>query len=350
MEKVDQILKYFDIKSRKYHFETLTNGMINDTYLVSAENEPLYILQKINTAVFTRVDSLIHNIDLVLPNLSSSDYEKVVLEKTKSGTSFYKDDNGNIWRLMTYVKNSKVYNTTTDPEVAFEAGRIIGSFHKLLANFDPGLLQETLIDFHNIDFRYRQFLEAKPKAKPENIEKAKTAIDFVKKYIPMLLELQKVKLPVRACHNDTKLNNILFSNQNKALCLIDLDTIMPGYFLYDFGDAVRTIVNQAPEDEINLELINFDRAIFESFIKGIASNGKILTKAEIEHLSLGAILLPFLHGIRALTDFLENNRYYKVRYEDQNLDRCNSLFEFSRLAIENKDFMDECIKRYLDHK
>jgi thiamine kinase-like enzyme len=347
MEKLDQILKNFEIEPQKYHYEPLTNGMINDTFLVSIDDEPLYILQKINTAVFTEVGSLIHNIDLVLPNLASSDYEKVILEKTKSGTSFYKDDNDDIWRLMTYVKNSRVYNTTTDPEVAFEAGRIIGLFHKLLAAFDPSPLQETLVDFHNIAFRYRQFSEAKPKAKPENIEKAKAPIAFVKKYIPMLLELQKVKLPVRACHNDTKLNNILFSKQNKALCLIDLDTIMPGYFIYDFGDAIRTIANKAPEDEINLELINFDQKIFESFIKGIASNGKILTKTEIDHLSLGAILLPFLHGIRALTDFLENNRYYKVRYEDQNLDRCNSLFEFSRLAIENKDFMDACIKKYL---
>ena len=347
MEKLDQILKYFDIQPLKYHYEPLTNGMINDTYLVSVENIPLFILQNINTAVFTKVDSLIHNIDLALPNLASNDYEKVVLEKTKSGTSFYKEENNDVWRLMTYVKNSKVYNTTTDPKVAYEAGKIIGLFHKLLSNLDPGILQETLVDFHNIAFRYSQFLEAKPKAKPENIEKAKAAIAFVKKHISMLLELQKVELPVRVCHNDTKLNNILFSKEDKSLCLIDLDTIMPGYFLYDFGDAVRTIVNKAPEDEINLQLINFDQKIFESFIKGIAANGKLLTKTEIDHLSLGAILLPFLHGIRALTDFLENNRYYKVRYEDQNLDRCNSLFEFSRLAIENKDFMDTCIKKYL---
>jgi Ser/Thr protein kinase RdoA (MazF antagonist) len=347
MEKLDQILKHFDIKPQKYHYEPLTNGMINDTYLVSNADRPLFILQKINTAVFTEVDSLIHNIDLVLPNLASSDYEKVVLEKTKSGTSFYKDDNGNIWRLMTYVNNSRVYNTTTDPEVAFEAGRIIGLFHKLLANSDPSLLQETLVDFHNIAFRYSQFLEATKNSKPENIEKAKEPIAFVEKHISMLLELQMVKLPLRVCHNDTKLNNILFSKDNKSLCLIDLDTIMPGYFLYDFGDAVRTIVNRAPEDEVNLNLINFDQKIFGSFIKGIAANGKILTKTEIDHLSLGAILLPFLHGIRALTDFLENNRYYKVKYENQNLDRCNSLFEFSKLALENKDFMDASIKKYL---
>jgi len=347
MEKLDQILKHFDIESQKYTYKPLTNGLINDTYLVSIYEDPLYILQKINTAVFTEVDSLIHNIDLVLPKLASKDYEKVSLKKTRSGKTFYKSKKNDFWRLMTFVKNSKVYNTTTDPKVAFEAGRIIGLFHKLLAGFDPSHLEETLIDFHNISFRYSQFLEAKPKAKLENIEKAKAPIAFVKKYIPMLLVLQKVKLPVRVCHNDTKLNNILFSNENKAMCLIDLDTIMPGYFLYDFGDAIRTIANKAPEDEINLELINFDQKIFESFIKGIAANGNILTKTEIDHLSLGAILLPFLHGIRALTDFLENNRYYKVKYENQNLDRCNSLFEFSRLAIENKDFMDRCIKEYL---
>ncbi len=178
MEKLDQILKNFEIAAQKYHYEPLTNGMINDTYLVSTGAGALFILQKINTVVFTNVESLIHNIDLVLPKLASYDYEKVVLEKTKSGTSFYKDENENIWRLMTYVKNSKVYNTTTNPKVAFEAGRIIGLFHKLLANFDTSKLQETLVDFHNIAFRYRQYLEAMPKAKQENIKKAKAPIAF----------------------------------------------------------------------------------------------------------------------------------------------------------------------------
>jgi len=348
MEKLDQVISNFNIIQENFSYSPLTNGMINDTYLVSATGVPQFVLQKINTSVFTNVTSLIHNIDLVLPKLHTNDYEKVTLAKTKEGKTFYKSENNDFWRLMTYVKNSKVYNTTTDPEIAFEAGRIIGSFHKLLANLDPNLLQETLVDFHNIEFRYGQFLEALPKAKTGNIEKAKAPIAFVKKHISMLLELQKVKLKTRVCHNDTKLNNILFSVQKTGLCLIDLDTIMPGYFLYDFGDAVRTIVNQAPEDEIDLSLINFDQKIFKSFIKGIAANGKLLTESEIEHLSLGPILLPFLHGIRALTDFLENNRYYKVSYENQNLDRCNSLFEFSRLAIENKDFMDRCIKKYLN--
>jgi len=153
---------------------------------------------------------------------------------------------------------------------------------------------------------------------------------------------------VRVCHNDTKLNNILFSAKKKSLCLIDLDTLMPGTFLYDFGDAVRTIANTAPEDEIDLSRINFRTELFEAFMDGLSMNKEIFTKAEIEQMSLGAALMPFLHGIRALTDFLENNRYYKVSYEMQNLDRCMSLFTFSQLAIDHQQEMKKIVKEKLN--
>jgi hypothetical protein len=209
------------------------------------------------------------------------------------------------------------------------------------------LLKETLPDFHNLNFRFRQFGEALKNAKPENIVRAKKAIDFVHENIDGLLGIGFSELPVRVCHNDTKLNNILFSNDHRALCLIDLDTIMPGTFLYDFGDAVRTLVNSAPEDEMNLDLINFDEEIFKSFIEGLALHKNILQEAEIEQFPSGVVLMPFLHGMRALTDFLENNRYYKVSYELQNLDRCFSLFRFAELALVKRDFMKTCTREVL---
>ncbi|MCK5677119.1 MAG: phosphotransferase, partial [Flavobacteriaceae bacterium] len=184
-------------------------------------------------------------------------------------------------------------------------------------------------------------------AKTKNIQTAQKAIDFVNNNISKLLEINFEELPVKVCHNDTKLNNILFSQENKALCLIDLDTIMKGAFLYDFGDAVRTIVNSAPEDETNLERINFDINLFDAFVEGLKKHKNILNKKEIEHLSLGPVLMPFLHGIRALTDYLENNRYYKVSYETQNLDRCISLFTFSQLALNNQDYMKKIINDQL---
>lgn len=343
MEKLSEILKNFQVPDHDYNFKTISNGLINDTYLVSDSGEPKYILQRINTKVFTQFHDLIHNIELILPLLDASDYKKVELIKTQKEDPYLKTDSSDVWRVMTYVKGSTVYNTTTDPTIAKEAGRIIGLFHKLLKDLDASQVKETLVRFHDLNFRYDQFKEARKNAEPEKLEQAKKAIDFVDKNIDLLLNITFDELPVRVCHNDTKLNNILFSSDKRSLCLIDLDTLMPGTFLYDFGDAVRTIANTAPEDEIDLSRINFRTELFEAFMEGLSLNKEIFTEAEKEQMSLGAPLMPFLHGIRALTDFLENNRYYKVSYEMQNLDRCMSLFTFSQLAIDRQEDMKRII-------
>ena len=347
MEKLNNILRNFQIPEQPYEFETISNGFINDTYLISVNKNPTFILQRINTNVFTNIGSLIHNLDLVLPLLKHQHYKSITLAKTVSGDSFIKTGNNDIWRLMTFIKDSVVFNTTTNLKVAYEAGRIIGLFHKILTNFDTDQLKETLPKFHRIGFRYEQFKEALEKAKPMNIENAKKAIDFVEENISMLNGINVDELPVRVCHNDTKLNNILFSKDHTSLCLIDLDTIMKGTILYDFGDAVRTIANTAAEDKRDLSRINFTNELFDSFMDGLAANGNFLSQKEKDLLSLGVVLMPFLHGIRALTDYLENNRYYKVAYETQNLDRCFSLFRFAQLAINNQLHMKKSIAEKL---
>ncbi len=347
MEYLKIILNNFEIPIGDFEFKTLSNGLINDTFLVSSRGKAKYILQRINTHVFNNVEALINNVELVLPELQGKGYEKISLSATKEVGIVYRSTDGEVWRLMNFISGSQVFNTTRNPVVAKEAGRIIGLFHHLLTGFNTSLLKETLPDFHNLNFRFRQFGEALKKAKPENIDRAKKAIDFVGDNIDGLLGIGFSELPVRVCHNDTKLNNILFSSDHRALCLIDLDTIMPGTFLYDFGDAVRTIVNSAPEDERDLGLIRFDEELFRNFIQGIAMNRNLLQKAEIEQLPSGIVLMPFLHGIRALTDFLENNRYYKVSYELQNLDRCFSLFRFAELALDKRDFIKSCIREVL---
>jgi len=344
MEKLNAILNEFLIPDISYNFEIISNGFINDTYLVSHKGTPIYILQKINTEVFTNIDVLIKNLDLLLPKLKSEAYTSIKLAETKAGDSFFKDKNEQVWRLMTFIRNSVVYNTTTNPVIAFEAGRIIGLFHQLLIDFDLNLLEDTLPDFHNLSLRYDQFKEVLEKAKPVLIVKAKKAIDFVEENILILMKINADKLPVKVCHNDTKLNNILFSKNKKALCLIDLDTLMKGTFLYDFGDAIRTIVNSSAEDEKDLTKISFDLKMFEAFVEGLALHKNILNSKEIDLLSLGVVLMPFLHGIRALTDYLDGNRYYKVLYETQNLDRSLSLFTFAQLALKNQNAMKAIIK------
>jgi len=347
MENLVKLLKEFQIPDKEYSFEVISNGLINDTYLVKENGEPTYIFQRININVFTNYETLIHNLDLVLPLLKSDTYSEVELCKTKDNKSFFQSEKSEIWRLMTYIKDSVVFNTTENPKIAFEAGRIVAQFHKLLENFDAAKLEDTLPGFHDIGLRYDQFKNALKNTDTDKIETAKKAITFVKENISFLLDIDHSKLPLRVCHNDTKLNNILFSKEDKALCLIDLDTIMKGVFIYDFGDAIRTVANAAPEDEKELDKINFNLDLFEAFVKGLATEKDLFQEEEKKMMPRGVVLLPFLHGIRALTDYLENNRYYKVAYETQNLDRCFSLFQFAQLAIDHQDAMGKIISKNL---
>lgn len=341
------ILDHFSLPQKTYGFQGLHQGFINDTYLVLDENQPKYILQRINHLVFKDVDGLMGNIDHALHRLNAPDYKQITLVKTKLGNTFYTDSG--YWRLMTYIDESTAYNTTTDIPVAKEAGRIIGKFHQLLDNANLEDYVDTIPRFHDLAWRKEEFQEALRTAAPEKLAIANDGILFAYKTLKILAALDKADFPVRICHNDTKLNNILFSTAtNKALCLIDLDTLMKGYFYYDFGDAIRTVVNPADEDEKDLSKIRFDKTLFLAFVEGLQSNGPFLTQQEIDLLPLGAAFMPFIHGLRALTDYLNNNRYYKVAYENQNLDRSRSLFDFTQKALNELDFMHAVLQENLN--
>lgn len=349
-EELIRILKQFQLAPEQYQFSALHIGYINDTYLVSLNHRPKYILQRVNHSVFENIDGLMSNMTKALSHLGSEDYSKIEIVLTLTGNPYWSDDMG-YWRIMTYLDNSITFNTTTSPKIAFEAGKIIGIFHKLLEQVEKDRFVDTIPDFHNPDLRERQFKRALSQSPSTRQEVASTAIIFAQRMLLQLSEMAPSGIPVRICHNDTKLNNILFSKDTeKALCLIDLDTLMKGYFHYDFGDAIRTIVNTAPEDEKNHQKITFEQDLFEAFINGIAANGPFLTSNEISALPYGAILLPFLHGIRALTDYLEGNIYYKVSYENQNLDRCLSLFDFTDKAFKNLEYMESTILGILKPK
>ena len=327
--------------------ETLHNGYINDTYLVMEGRQPRYILQRVNHNVFKDIDGLMGNIAHALDGLSDPGYERIELIRTASGTTYLEDPNG-YWRLMTYIDESTAHNTTTDPKIAFEAGRIIGKFHQLLNGAVLEDYVDTIPRFHDLSLRKAQFEEARSKAQTGKKETAHNAIVFAETTLNKLEALSTAPMPLRICHNDTKLNNILFSKKDhKALCLIDLDTLMKGYFYYDFGDAVRTIANTAPEDEQDHSKITFEKSLFESFIDGLAYNDPFLTSEEIKALPLGAVFMPFIHGLRALTDYLNNNIYYKVAYENQNLDRCLSLFHFTQKTLDELPYMEKVVQEKL---
>ncbi|RKR14240.1 phosphotransferase family enzyme [Maribacter vaceletii] len=341
---LQNIISNFIDNAQKYYFTPITNGLINTTFLVSdTNNYPTYILQRVNSDVFLDTAALMQNINNAIGVLQHNTYAKIEFLKSKENKKYVSTTHGD-WRVLTYINNTVVYNTTTNTKVAFEAGKIIGTFHSLLEKEDTTKYKDSIPDFHNLEIRKKQFLKALETTSVEQKTTAKKAITFTNTLFPILSPLQDLKIPARVCHNDTKLNNILFSKTNtKALCLIDLDTIMKGYFFYDFGDAVRTIVNTAPEDEKELSKITFNKELFIAFVNGLKTNSNFLTHEEIKTLPLGVVFMPFIHGLRALTDYLNGNKYYKVSYKNQNLDRAISLFSFAQKAAKELDFMTNLI-------
>lgn len=344
-EELLAMVENFSINTNDIKFSPLTSGLINETYLVYCGKRPSYILQRINAVIFKDVDGLMNNSSRSLAHLESKAYTKIELISTKNGEKFYKGPEG-YWRMVSYIPDTVTYDTTNSLKVAFEAGRIVGMFQILLQHEDPDNYIDTIPDFHNLKYRTTQFEEALSNAPKSKLIECEPTITFVKATIMLLEENIETNLPVRICHNDTKLNNILFSAYTEnALCLIDLDTIMRGHFMFDFGDAVRTVVNPAREDEQKLSLIDFRKEYFEALVNGLASNEHIWTHLELQSLPYGAVLIPFIQGLRALTDYLNGNRYFKVSYEKQNYHRALSLFEFSKKALENLSFMKQTISR-----
>jgi Ser/Thr protein kinase RdoA (MazF antagonist) len=336
MEEVKKILSQFGIEDVDPRLEPLNQGLINQTCAVSSDGDKRYVLQRINQEVFPDTRSLEMNLELVLPILSREDYVRLKFYRTDSGELFFRNKKKEVWRLMSYLPQSKAYHHTSDRKVAFEAGRILGVFHRLVASLDPNELAIPIERFHDLNWRIEQYRDALQQAPQEALVRTQNIRDFISDTIQWLKPFQSQSFPVRVCHNDCKLNNILFSEDVRALCLIDLDTLMPGFFAYDFGDAVRTVANPAAEEETDLEKIRFSVDMFRSFAEGLALNKDILSAEEVSGLPGSVVYMPFLHGLRAFTDYLLGNRYYKVSYPDENLDRAKSLFRFSTAARENQ--------------
>lgn len=345
---LNTVLGKFKIDQKTYKFKEITQGYINDTYLVLDQSGPLYILQRVNRNVFKDIKGLMGNIANAFSYLIDRDYTPIALLRTQEDTTYFEEEEKGYWRLMTYINNTIAYDNATNANIAQEAGKVVGKFHQLLAKSPLKNYVDTIPQFHDLSLREAQFEASLLSANKGKLEISKSAIVFARATLEKLRVINNSKLPLRVCHNDTKLNNILFSRENnKALCLIDLDTIMKGYFYYDFGDAIRTVANQAIEDEQDHSKITFERHLFEAFVDGLGKNGPFLHQEELDTLAWGAVFMPFIHGLRALTDYLNGNIYYKVSYENQNLDRCLSLFHFTNKALQEIDFMESVIKQKL---
>jgi len=319
-------------------------GHINDTFLLknSSPADPDYLLQRINHHVFKDVTGLMENIARVTDHLEGkispdSNQKLLSLIDTKDGNTFYKDIDGNYWRLYLFIKGSRSYDVAETAQQAYEAGMAFGRFQSMLSDMNPALLSETIVDFHNIQKRLKDFHEAVQADKVKRLADVGAEIEIITRHEQAMCTInqwgQAGLIPRRITHNDTKLNNVLLDADDKAICVIDLDTVMTGYVAYDFGDAIRTITNTAAEDEADIEKIQVNTDLFTAYTEGyIKTTGNFLTEKEIESLSWGMLLLPYMQGVRFLTDYLQGDTYFKIAYPEHNVVRAKAQFRlFTKL-------------------
>jgi hypothetical protein len=366
LSDLNELLMQYRIEGTVSAIVPFGTGHINDTFHVKNANTecPDYLLQRINNDVFKNVPALTHNIRLVTSHLKSKlaeipganpDKEVLTLLPTKAGKYYVQDKNGNSWRLHYFLKGTKTYDIVTTKKQAMEGGKAFGKFLALLSDIESSKLYEVIPDFHNIKTRLAQLDEAIANNIAGRKEEVLSQMDFVnarRNEMQTLLELGKAgKIPTRVTHNDTKFNNILLNSNDKAQCVIDLDTVMPGFVAYDFGDAIRTIINKAAEDEPDTDKIQLNIPLFEAFTNGfLAETGCFLTEIEISSLINGVLLLPFIMGVRFLTDHLNGDVYYKLAFAGHNLQRTRAQFVLVNKIELNVRELNEIIMSVYDIK
>ena len=331
-------------------------GHINDTYCAvfnQGGTTVRYILQRINHNVFKTPVALMENVQRVTTHLNQkvahlpdSSRSVLTLIPARDGYSFYRDPDGNYWRAYVFIENAQTYDAVESPQQAFQAARAFGQFQQLLADLPAPRLHDTIPNFHHTPSRFAK-LEAAIAADSANRARlARADIEFALRHKPITGVLLAAGLPERVTHNDTKLNNVMLDNQTGAgICVIDLDTVMPGLALYDFGDIVRTSTSPAKEDERDLSKVQMQFPMFEALARGyLATAGEFLTEAERQHLAFSGKLITFEIGIRFLTDFLEGDVYFKVHREGHNLDRCRTQFKLFQSIEHHEDAMNKLVQ------
>ena len=349
---LNEVLQQFDLVT---DIEPYGNGHINDTYLIT---EHKYILQRINTSIFKNPDELMDNIENVTVFLKKKivaacgdpERETLTVIPTKDGKNYYRLDDNNVFRVYVFISNTKSIENSKTPEDLYEAGVGFGHFQKLLADFPVEKLYETIKDFHHTPKRVEALKEAIEKDTAGRADSVQAEIAFALENAAsadtVVKGMEAGSIPVRVTHNDTKINNILFDEETgKAVCVIDLDTVMPGSMLYDFGDALRMGASTAAEDETDLNKVWFDETAFAAFAKGYLSEMKdSLTETEVKLLPLSAKLLTYECGIRFLTDYLNGDTYFKIHREHHNLDRARNQFKLVADIASKEKRLNEIIE------
>lgn len=339
--------------------EPFGSGHIHDTFRVETleKDSDDYILQRLNNKVFRNIPQLQDNIERVtihlrnkLLQIPGSDIKRECLSliPSKEGRSWIVDDEGHYWRMYIFISNHHSYNVVDSNDKAYEGGKAIGRFQAMLADMPGSPLYETIPWFHNIEKRietFRNKIQENPRGRVESIsteiEQFLTRAEDMK----IILKLGETgKIPLRITHNDTKFNNILLDENDKALCVIDLDTVMPGYVHYDFGDAIRTAANTASEDEKDLSKVKMDINRFSAYAEGyLSETGSTLNDTEKEYLAFAPRLITYTIALRFLTDYIDGDNYFKIHHPQHNLQRARTQMKLMMSMEEHYGKMQEII-------
>lgn len=328
-------------------------GHINETYLVTCTGGKRYILQKINRHIFPRVDELMDNISSVTGFLQrkTDDPRRVLtLVPTLAGESYLHTSTGEYWRSYVFVENSLCLQSPEDGMDFYQSALAFGNFQQQLGDYPAETLHETIANFHNTPHRYQDFhetLQRDPCGRAASVrEEIEFALAREEEAGCLVAALREGRLPLRVTHNDTKLNNVLLDAETrKPLCVIDLDTVMPGLSLYDFGDSIRFGAATAAEDEQDLSKMEMDLGLFETYTRGFLTACPALTAEEKRLLPMGAKIMTLECGLRFLTDYIDGDHYFAVHRDGQNLDRCRTQFKLVADMERKYSQMEEIVQR-----
>lgn len=358
MNKQQTIISHFVLDGTVSVISPLGNGLINDTFRVTTAegSAPDYVLQRINHHIFRNVTQLQTNIEAVtrhirrkLEQQGASDIQRKVLRflPTWDGPSYWQDEEGNFWRMMLFIPRSRTVETI-NPTYSEFAGEAFGHFQAMLADL-PDRLEETIPNFHNMEFRLSQLQESIRGDRAHRLPKVQALVDELLEQADSMCLAERLhregRLPKRICHCDTKVNNMLFDEEGHVLCVIDLDTVMPSYIFSDYGDFLRTAANTGQEDDPHLENVTFNMDIFRAFTRGyLRGAGSFLLPVEREHLPYAAMLFPYMQAVRFLTDYLHGDVYYKIAYPEHNLVRTQAQLQLFKSVQQHREEM----KNYID--
>jgi len=340
MADIHSTLKRFGLEADDFMLSKIGSGHIHQTFLLDGINK--YILQNLNTKVFPHPEEVMHNISLAADCIVKLDkaYPFSIPLKNVEGENLVYDSTGNVWRLFKVIEGAITIDEVANADQAYSAAKAFGKFTKLLQNADTYQFHEIIPGFHDLSLRYKQFEQSLDNTSAERKQKAAEAINQAKYFSPLVEEYQMLissgKLKKRIMHNDTKINNVLFNKAGEAFSVIDLDTLMPGYFIYDLGDMVRTFVSPVSEEEKDLDKIIFRKEIYNALLQGyLAEMEEVLTTAEKSAIPFAGKMMTYIMALRFLTDYLNGDVYYPIKYEAHNLDRAaNQLNLLEKLEAE----------------